>query len=104
MNNDGDVPEPRPTPRREGRSGWLSRVLHAVSGEPRDREDLLADLRAAGETGLIDAEAAAMVEGVMAVADQQVRDIMVPRSARRPPPRHHPTRGRVWALAVSGHR
>jgi Mg2+/Co2+ transporter CorC len=76
MTNDGDVPEPRPTPRREGRGGWLSRVLLAVSGEPRDREDLLAVLRAAGETGLIDAEAAAMVEGVMAVADQQVRDIL----------------------------
>ncbi len=81
MTNDGDVPEPRPTPRRDGRGGWLSRVLQAVSGEPRDREDLLEYLREAGETGLIDAEAAAMVEGVMAVADQQVRDIMVPRSA-----------------------
>ena len=68
-----DVPErEEPPARRESRGGWLSRVLQAVSGEPRDREDLLDDLREAGESGLIDAEAASMVEGVLAVADQQV--------------------------------
>lgn len=103
MSTDGDVPEPRPTPRREGRGGWLSRVLHAVSGEPRDREDLLADLRAAGETGLIDAEAAAMVEGVMAVADQQVRDIMVPRSAIVVVERDAPLRDIIPLVVESGH-
>ena len=42
------------------------------------------------ERGLIDADALAMIEGVLEVADLQVRDIMVPRSqmivrrARRP--------------------
>ncbi|MEY4375519.1 MAG: hypothetical protein RJB26_69 [Pseudomonadota bacterium] len=103
MSTDGDVPEPRPTPRREGRGGWLSRVLHAVSGEPRDREDLLEDLRAAGETGLIDAEAAAMVEGVMAVADQQVRDIMVPRSAIVVVDSDAPLRDIIPVVVESGH-
>ena len=103
MSTDGDVPEPRPTPRREGRGGWLSRVLQAVSGEPRDREDLLEYLREAGETGLIDAEAAAMVEGVMAVADQQVRDIMVPRSAIVVVERDTPLRDIIPVVVESGH-
>ncbi len=60
-----------------GRSGWFKRL---VSGEPRDREALLDSLREAGRRGLIDADALAMIEGVLAVGDLQVRDIMVPRS------------------------
>ncbi|MFO1376354.1 MAG: transporter associated domain-containing protein [Steroidobacteraceae bacterium] len=60
-----------------GRSGWFKRL---VAGEPRDREELLDSLREAGRRGLIDADALAMLEGVLAVGDLQVRDIMVPRS------------------------
>ncbi len=60
-----------------GRSGWFKRL---VAGEPRDREGLLDSLREAGRRGLIDADALAMLEGVLAVGDLQVRDIMVPRS------------------------
>jgi magnesium and cobalt transporter len=60
-----------------GRSGWFKRL---VSGEPRDREALRESLREAGRRGLIDGDALAMIEGVLAVGDLQVRDIMVPRS------------------------
>ncbi len=59
------------------RSGWFKRL---VATEPRDREDLGVVLREAGRRGLIDADALAMIEGVLAVDDLQVRDIMVPRS------------------------
>ena len=62
------------------RSGWLKRLQQQMSGEPQDREALLEDLREATERGLLDAEALEMVEGVIAVGDLQVRDIMVPRS------------------------
>ncbi len=51
-----------------------------MSGEPQDREALLEDLREATERGLLDADALEMLEGVIAVGDLQVRDIMVPRS------------------------
>lgn len=60
--------------------GWLQRLSRALSGEPQDREDLVAQLRDARERGLIDAEALGMLEGVLGVADIQVRDIMVPRA------------------------
>ena len=48
---------------------------------------LLELLREATRRGLLDADAIAMLEGVLAVADLQVRDIMVPRAADgvRPP-------------------
>lgn len=99
-----DVPErDEPTPRREAKGGWLARVLQAVSGEPRDREDLLEDLREAGESGLIDAEAASMVEGVLAVADQQVRDIMVARSAMVVVEQASPLREVLGVVVESGH-
>ena len=104
MSAGDDVPEREDSPvRREPKGGWLARVLQAVSGEPRDREDLLEDLREAGESGLIDAEAASMVEGVLAVADQQVRDIMVARSAMVVVDQSAPL-GDVLAVVVeSGH-
>jgi magnesium and cobalt transporter len=58
---------------------WLKRFTQTLSGEPQDREDLLEQLREAGERGVIDAEALLMLEGVLEVAELQVRDIMVPR-------------------------
>jgi magnesium and cobalt transporter len=60
--------------------GWLQRLSRALSGEPQDRDDLIAQLRDARERGLIDAEALGMLEGVFGVADIRVRDIMVPRA------------------------
>jgi magnesium and cobalt transporter len=104
MSAGDDVPERDGSgPRRDSRGGWLARVLQAVSGEPRDREDLLEDLREAGESGLIDAEAASMVEGVLAVADQQVRDIMVARSAMVVVEQAAPLREVLGVVVESGH-
>ena len=59
---------------------WLRRLTQPFAGEPQDREALLAKLHEASERGLIDNEAMAMFEGVLDVADLQVRDIMVPRA------------------------
>jgi magnesium and cobalt transporter len=58
---------------------WLKRITQTLAGEPQDRVELLAQLRDASERGVIDTEALAMLEGVLGVADRQVRDIMVPR-------------------------
>jgi len=59
---------------------WLKRLGKSLKGEPRGREDLLLQLREASERGLLDADALSMIEGVLSVADIQVRDIMVPRA------------------------
>jgi magnesium and cobalt transporter len=59
---------------------WLRRVKQSLSGEPQDRDELLAQLREARERGLIDTDALTMLEGVLEVSDLQVRDIMVPRA------------------------
>jgi len=59
---------------------WLRRLTQGKSSEPRDREQLIEELREASERGVIDADALSMIEGVLEVADTQVRDIMIPRS------------------------
>lgn len=59
---------------------WLKRITQSMSGEPRDPAELVEQLRDASERGLFDGDALVMLEGVLAVADMQVRDIMVPRS------------------------
>ena len=60
--------------------GLLDRLGSILSSEPRDRGELVENLRAAQARDLIDLEALAMLEGVLNVSDMQVRDIMVPRA------------------------
>ena len=59
---------------------WFDRLSHAFSGEPRSREDLIGELRAAQASGLLSPDTLAMIEGAIAVSDQQVGDVMLPRA------------------------
>ncbi len=59
---------------------WLKRLTQSITGEPRDRDELIEVLEDAGRSGLIDQDALSMIEGVLEVSDIQVRDIMIPRS------------------------
>ena len=59
---------------------WLEKLGSALLGEPRNREGLIELLRDAQERGLLDADALAMIEGVLQVSEMQVRDVMIPRA------------------------
>ncbi len=59
---------------------WLERLAHALLGAAGDRDQLIEQLREAAQRDLIDADALSMIEGVLQVADMQVRDIMIPRA------------------------
>lgn len=59
---------------------WLERLGQVLQVEPRDRDELIEILRDAYRRGLMDADALSMTEGVLAVSEMQVRDVMVPRS------------------------
>ena len=63
-----------------GLRAWFQRLGQALSGEPRDREELLELLNDARERNLFDVDAQTMLEGVLQVADMQVRDVMIPRA------------------------
>jgi len=58
----------------------LDRISAFLMREPEDREQLLQLLHSAYERSLLDADALAMIEGVLQVSEMQARDIMIPRS------------------------
>lgn len=58
---------------------WLTRIKQFLHGEPQNKEQLVALLRDAQVRALIDAETLAMLEGALAFAQLQVRDIMLPK-------------------------
>src|SRR5712691_6355439 len=62
---------------------WLKRITQSMSGEPRDLAELIEDLREASMRGLFDGDALVMLEGVLAVADMQVRDILLAKDLLR---------------------
>src|SRR5687767_2227923 len=67
--------------RDTGSSGkWLRKLSRKMVGEAQDRDEVLEFLRDATLRGIIEGDALAMLEGVLGVADIQVRDIMVPRA------------------------
>ncbi len=58
----------------------LERLSTMLLREPEDREQLITLLHSAYERNLLDADALSMMEGVIQVAEQQVREIMIPRA------------------------
>jgi magnesium and cobalt transporter len=86
-------------PKRKA-GAWLRRL---TSDGPRDRAELVEALRSAARGGVIDADALAMIQGVLRVADLQVRDIMVPRSQMVVLERDSEPQGLLPAVIESGH-
>src|SRR5687767_15493056 len=58
----------------------LERLSAFIMREPEDREQLIELLHSSHDRNLLDADALAMIEGVLQVSELQARDIMVPRS------------------------
>mgnify|MGYP002700168247 CR=1 FL=1 len=61
-------------------NSWLGRLARIFSSTPATRDDIAEILRSAHDDKVIDSEALEIMEGALSVADQQVREIMVPRS------------------------
>jgi magnesium and cobalt transporter len=58
----------------------LERLSTMLLREPEDREQLVLLLHSAYERNLLDADALSMMEGVLQVSEQQVREVMIPRA------------------------
>ncbi|AOE50791.1 HlyC/CorC family transporter [Kangiella sediminilitoris] len=59
---------------------FFQRIVDIFHSEPQDRQQLVEVLRVATDDKLIKTDSLAMMEGVLQVAEMQVRDIMIPRS------------------------
>ena len=69
-----DIPPGPPKP------SLFERLSALLMREPEDRGQLIALLHSARERDLLDAEALAMIEGVLQTSELAARDIMVPRA------------------------
>lgn len=65
---------------KASQKNWLDWLSNAFTVEPQDRQQLLDILKDAQQRNLLDPYALTMIEGVFEVADEQVRDVMIPRS------------------------
>jgi magnesium and cobalt transporter len=95
MNED----HPSPLPHRS----WLERISQLVSGEPRNIEELLEELREAQAKGLLSGDTLSMVEGAIEVSDLTVADVMVPRGQMVCLPVQAPLAEIVRRVIESGH-
>jgi magnesium and cobalt transporter len=66
-------------PSESGHRSWLERLSFTLSGEPKDKEELVEVLREAKRRELLNNDALSMIEGVIGVSEMQVRDVMLPR-------------------------
>ncbi|MYL23818.1 HlyC/CorC family transporter [Vreelandella massiliensis] len=62
---------------------WIEKLLGALSGdseEPSSRDELMAFLRHTAGRLKLDQDAMTIIEGALQISDQQVREILIPRS------------------------
>ena len=84
-------------------SGWRGRLTRTLAGGLRERAQLLELLREATKRGLLDADAMAMVEGALTMAELQARDVMVARAGMVCIRRDDPLSRILPAVIDSGH-
>jgi len=82
---------------------WYGRLRRVLKGDAATREDLLDWLRESHARTVLDADELAMLEGVLAVSETQVRDVMVPRSQMAVLERDAPRDEILKAIVESGH-
>ncbi|APE29998.1 magnesium/cobalt efflux protein [Halomonas aestuarii] len=67
----------------QGNRSWLDKLFSALSNEsdePSSRGELLEFLRQAGSRLKLDQDAMMIIEGALNISDQQVREVLIPRS------------------------
>ncbi len=86
-----------------GKEGFWRRLTAGFRTKPQSRRDIERVLEAARAGRLLDADEQAMLEGVMAVSDTQVRDIMIPRAQMVVIERDADPREMLETIVESGH-
>ena len=82
---------------------WWDRLGHMFSGEPRNRDELIEELRTAQANGLLSNDTLTMVEGAIKVTELSVDDVMVPRAQIVSLPVDAPLPDILAAVVESGH-
>ncbi len=93
----------RPTSRNPGKKSFFERLGDAFTGEPKDREDLLAIVQAAHQNDILDDDSLRIIQGAMSVSNLHVRDIMIPRSQMVYLEHDEPLKDWTTKIVASGH-
>ncbi len=67
----------------QGGKSWLEKLFSALSSdsdEPSSRDELLEFLRQAASRLKLEQDAMMIIEGALQISDQQVREVLIPRS------------------------
>ncbi|WP_372614787.1 HlyC/CorC family transporter [Halomonas sp.] len=67
----------------QGNKSWLEKFFSALSSdsdEPSSRDELLEFFRQAGSRLKLEQDAMMIIEGALQISDQQVREVLIPRS------------------------
>ncbi len=75
-----DDPSSSESSARTGEKSWLEKIINSFSTEPKSRAELLDIIREAADNKVVDQEVLEIMQGALDVADQQVREILIPRS------------------------
>ena len=70
----------RPTSRPPSKKTFFERIGDVFTGEPKDREELLAIVHEAHQNEIVDDDSLRIIQGAMNVSGLHVRDIIMPRS------------------------
>ncbi|CAG0941010.1 Magnesium and cobalt efflux protein CorC [Gammaproteobacteria bacterium] len=96
--------EHQPAPEAEDEEPTLyGRLRRLMTGEPATRQDIVDILREGRWNAVLDPDEVAMLQGVLEVAETQVRDVMVPRSQMVVLERDAPKAEILHAIVDSGH-
>ncbi|MGO4501955.1 MULTISPECIES: HlyC/CorC family transporter [unclassified Dyella] len=82
---------------------WWDRLGHLFSGEPRNRKELIDELRTAQTNGLMSIDTLTMVEGAIKVTELSVDDVMIPRTQIVMLSAEAPLREILETVVESGH-
>lgn len=64
---------------KDSGKSWFTKITQALHRDPKDQNQLIELLQQAKDNRLLNAGALKMIHGVLKVAEQQVREVMVPR-------------------------
>lgn len=67
-------------PANHSQRSWLNKLACALTGEPKDRNELISFIRDAAQRDLIDDDILQMFEGVLKIQELKARDSMIPRA------------------------
>lgn len=90
----------------QGTKSWLEKLFSALSSdsdEPSSRDELLEFLREAAGRLKLEQDALMIIEGALQISDQQVREVLVPRSQVTPIALDQPLEEYLPVILETGH-